>query len=336
MTELSEKQIDSLQRLVKELTGLPKETAWVEFKENRYDPEDIGQYISALSNAAALHQRAKAFMVWGIEDGTHSLVGTGFSPSDTKKGNEELENWLLHLLSPRIDFAFYSIEIDGKQIVILEIDRASQNPVSFSGIEYIRIGSYKKKLKEFPEKERALWRIFDTTPFEELFAAEDVSDTDILQLIDYPAYFDLLGIPLPDNRKGIFDRLQKEGIILSANNGAWHISNLGAVLFSKNIEKFKAIKRKAIRVIVYKDKTRCETIREQLGEKAYANGFEGLIQFVNSLLPRNEVLGSALRKEVSMYPEIAVRELVANALIHQDFHIKGTGPNTASSDKLTR
>lgn len=326
MTELTAKQIDSLQRLVKELISLPREAACVEFKTNWDDPDDIGQYISALSNAAALHQRAKAYMVWGIEDETHAIVGTSFSPAHAKNGNEELENWLLRLLSPRIDFAFYSIEMEGKCVVILEIDRASHNPVSFSGTEYIRIGSYKKKLKEFPEKERALWRVFDTTPFEELPAVEEASESDILQLIDYPAYFDLLGIPLPDNRKGIFDRLQKEDIIFSANHGTWHISNLGAVLFAKNIDLFKNIKRKAVRVIVYKDKTRRETIREQMGAKGYANGFEGLIQFVNSLLPRNEVLGAALRKEVPMYPEIAVRELVANAIIHQDFHVKGTGP----------
>lgn len=325
MDSLSEKQIDSLRRLLKELVGLPKETAWVEFKQNWDKPEDIGEYISALSNAAALHQRAKAYMVWGVADETHEITGTSFTPESEKKGNEELENWLLRLLSPRIDFTFNTLDVDGKYVVILEIDRAAHNPVSFSGAEYIRVGSYKKKLKEFPEKERALWRVFDTTPYEELRAAEDLSEGDILKLIDYPAYFDLIGIPLPDNRKGILDRLEKEDILLK-EGGTWHIKNLGGLLFAKNIEEFKSLKRKALRVILYKDKTRLETIREQVGGKGYASGFEGLIQFVNSMLPRNEVLGAALRKDVPMYPEIAVRELVANAIIHQDLHIRGTGP----------
>ena len=84
--------------------------------------------------------------------------------------------------------------------------------------------------------------------------------------------------------------------------------------------------RKAIRVIQYEGRGRLKTIREQDGHKGYASGFEGLIEFVNALLPRNEVIGKALRKEVPMYPEPAIRELVANALIHQDFSVTGTGP----------
>lgn len=60
--------------------------------------------------------------------------------------------------------------------------------------------------------------------------------------------------------------------------------------------------------------------------KGYAAGFEGLINFIDNLLPRNEEIGKALRKEVPVYPELAVRELVANAIIHQDFSIRGTGP----------
>lgn len=69
-----------------------------------------------------------------------------------------------------------------------------------------------------------------------------------------------------------------------------------------------------------------ETIREQQGSKGYANGFQGLIEYLMNLLPMNEVVGQALRENVPMFPELAVRELVANALIHQDFEMTGTGP----------
>ena len=63
-----------------------------------------------------------------------------------------------------------------------------------------------------------------------------------------------------------------------------------------------------------------------MGTKGYACGFEGLIGYVNGLLPANEVIEQALRKSVPMFPELAVRELVANALIHQDFFVRGAGP----------
>ncbi len=231
------------------------------------------------------------------------------------------------MLTPKINFCFYTLDIDGKSVVILDVSRASRHPVQFQGIEYIRVGSYKKKLKEFSEKERDLWRIFDETPFEEMIAAERVEENDVLKLIDYPAYFDLMALSLPENRQGIIERLQADGLITKCEAGGWNITNIGALLFAKNLSDFKYLKRKAMRIIVYKDNSRVETLREQEGtNKGYACGFEGLIEFVNNLLPRNEVINDALRKDVPMYPELAVRELVANALIHQDLFAKGTGP----------
>ncbi len=98
------------------------------------------------------------------------------------------------------------------------------------------------------------------------------------------------------------------------------------MLFAKDLTKFPTLWRKAIRVIVYKEKNRIHTEREQAGGKGYAIGFEGLLDWVNSQLPANEEIGKAFREEVRMYPEIAIRELAANMLIHQDFRIGGSGP----------
>ncbi len=312
--------------LLRELQALPNETEWVEFKRNKAEPEKIGEYISALSNSAALAEKAHAFMVWGIDNGTHEIVGTTFKPDLAKKGNEGLENWLLKLLTPRIHFHFYSIETNSTPVVILEITRASNKPVQFQGQEFIRVGSYKKKLKEFPELERRLWRIFDQKPFEEISATENISDEEVLRLLDYPAYFDLLGLNLPENRIGILERLKADDMIAPSDAGGWNISNMGAILFAKHLEDFRNLRRKAVRVIVYKSTNRLETVREQVGGRGYAAGFEGLIEYVNNLLPSNEVIEQAFRKNAPMYPELAVRELVANAIIHQDFFIRGTGP----------
>jgi len=102
--------------------------------------------------------------------------------------------------------------------------------------------------------------------------------------------------------------------------------NLGAILFAKKLGEFRSLRRKAVRVIAYRDNSRVETIREQEGAKGYASGFEGLIGYINSLLPSNEVIEQAFRRTVPMYPELAVRELVANALIHQDFFVTGSSP----------
>lgn len=254
------------------------------------------------------------------------MVGTGFDPHATRVGNEELESWLLRLLEPKIDFRFFTLDVDGSPVVLMEIARAARHPVRFSGQELIRVGSYKKNLKDFPEKERALWRIFDRMPFEDGIAVERATGDDVLHLLDYPAYFDLLERPLPANRDGILEALASERLIHASDAGGWDITNLGEVLFAKRLDAFGTLRRKAVRVIQYRGNGRTQTLREQEGAKGYACGFEGLIGYINGLLPANEIIEQALRKSVPMFPELAVRELVANALIHQDLFVTGAGP----------
>jgi predicted HTH transcriptional regulator len=89
-----------LQSQLDKLLRLDSETEWVEFKRNNEKPEEIGEYISAISNGAALHGKKSGYVVWGVESGTHKVVGTTFQPKRRKIGAEELENWLLRLLSP--------------------------------------------------------------------------------------------------------------------------------------------------------------------------------------------------------------------------------------------
>jgi predicted HTH transcriptional regulator len=321
-----DRSTEYLLSLLSELCKLPRETEWVEFKHNNDNPEEIGEYLSALANAASLAGKVHSYLVWGVANDTQEIIGTSFDPAKAKVGNEELESWLLRLLTPKINFRFYPFQAGSKPVVLLEIGAAFRHPVQFKGTEYIRVGSYKKKLKDFPEKERDLWRVFDRVPFEREIAAENVTTDEVLKLLDYPAYFDLLSLPLPEGREGILAALAADEMIAPGKGGKWNITNLGAVLFAKRLADFRPLRRKAVRVVLYKGEGRVETIREQEGAKGYATGFEGLIGFVTNLLPSNEVIGQALRKEVPMFPDLAIRELVANAIIHQDFHLTGTGP----------
>lgn len=140
------------QSLVRELIALPRETEWLELKHNKDDPTEIGEYLSALANSAALLGKAWAYVLWGIDDDSHTVLGTTFDPKGRKVGNEELESWLLRQLTPKIDFRFQTLMLDDQRIVLLEIGRAFRHPVQFSGQEYVRVGSYKKKLKDFPRR----------------------------------------------------------------------------------------------------------------------------------------------------------------------------------------
>lgn len=280
--------------------------------------------MSALANSAALAGKTKAYMVWGIDNDSHDIVGTAFKPDSAKKGNEELKSWLLRLSSPKINFHFHTLDFDGMAIVLLEMNAAFGHPVQFKGEEFIRVGSYKKKLKEYPEKERELWRVFDRSPFEKEIAAENVSTEEVLRLLHYPAYFDLIGLPLPENRSGILEALKSEEMIVESKSGNWDITNFGAVLFAKKPSDFRHLKRKAVRVVQYNGVSKFEAIREETSDQGYAVGYEGLIKTIMQLIPSHEVVEQAFRKKISMFPELSIRELVANAIIHQDFHCLGS------------
>lgn len=313
--------------IVDELRKLPVETEWVEFKHNNAEPEKIGRYISALSNSSALIGKTKGYLVWGIENFTHEVVGTSFAPTTFTVGNEVLENWLLRLLEPKVAFQFKEVAIEEKHVVVLAIDRAFRSPTRFKNEAYVRLGSVLKQLKDVGPKERELWRVLDETPFESMVATERVNSDRVLRLLDYPSYFNLLDLPLPIGRDGIISAFVNDGLILPSEAGGWDITNLAAALFAVDVAAFGAMGRKAMRVVEYRGNTRVETIKEQVGQRGYASGFAGLIGYINDRLPRRkEQIGQALRHQAPMYPELAVRELVANALIHQDFPMTGTGP----------
>jgi ATP-dependent DNA helicase RecG len=275
---MSDRPADYLVSLLRELCELPRETEWVEFKMKSAEPQAIGEHISALANSAALMGKAFAYLVWGVRDENHALIGTTFDPRAVRVGNEELESWLLRLLEPTIDFRFFTVVVDGTRVILLEIARAASRPVRFSGQEFIRVGTYKKKLKDFPEKERALWRIFDQVPFEDGVATERATANDVLRLSDYPAYFDLLERPLPANRDAILAALADDRLIRPCDAGGWNITNLGAILFAKRVDAFHALRRKAVRVIQYRGMGRTETLRECQGLRLRLRGADQLHQ----------------------------------------------------------
>ena len=314
-----------LDSLVTNLCRLPHETEWVEFKvDQASDPQTIGEYISALANGARLADKDAAYMLWGIADGTHAVVGTQFAPAGVKHGNEPLENWLRRGLMPRIDFCFHEVRIDGKRVVILETEAAKQEPVSFKRERYIRVGSVKKNLREHSEKERALWQILNTTAFEEGVARERVIGASVLELLDYAAYFRLLERPIPESNDAILYQLESNRLIAPCVAGDWNITNLGAVMFAKRVSDFR-LERKAMRIIQYRGQGRVNAVSEWTNTTGYGAGFANLIKYTTDLVS-TEVIGQGLRRTTTMVPELAVRELVANALVHQDFTVSGAGP----------
>lgn len=144
------------------LLNLPREQAVVEFKSNLLDAERIGAYLSGLANTAALQGRDRAWLVWGVEDGSHQVQGTAFDPFRQKIGNQSLQMWLQVMTQPRADFAFHELDYDGLRLVMLEIHPARGAPMAFQHVRYIRVDSHLVKLADYPSQEARLWAALGT------------------------------------------------------------------------------------------------------------------------------------------------------------------------------
>ncbi len=330
--------MDNLEVLVNRLCEYSSETNWFEFKHDNYEPDMIGADISALANGAAYSDKNYAYMIWGIDDTTHDIVGTHFDQYKLKVGNQEIESWLRNMLSKNAEFEFHSLHMkdktmNDKHVVVLIICRATGQTVQFKKVDYIRVGSYTVKLSEYPQMQAQLWDKIRNARFEEQFAKINLKLNEALNLIDYPLYFDTIGIIQPSDTNGASHYLLEEGIIVEQDNGLYAVTNMGAILFAKKLSDFPRIMRKAVRVIKYEGNNRVNILKENVDSRGYAIIFEGLMKYIEALIPTQEIIDGAIRRKVTAYPMLAIRESISNALIHQDFSVVGTGVTIEIFDK---
>jgi len=282
----------------------------LEFKEakNQFDNRKLYEYCVALANEGGGH------LLFGVSDAAPRLVVGTAAFNDPVAMAEKL----FGAVGFRVDIEAVA-HPDGRVLVF-------HIPPRPRGTAYHLDGKYLMRAGEalVPMSEDQLRRIFAEggPDWVEEPAMTDCDGEKVVQLLDTQSYFDLLHLPYPATREAVLERFASERLI-EQSGGAWTILNLGALLFAKKLESFDRLARKAPRVIVYEGTNKLKTKLDKPGLKGYAVGFQGLVEFINGLVPSNEVIEQALRREVKMFPEIAVRELVANALINQDFNESG-------------
>lgn len=312
--------------LIKVICALPHETSWVELKKDNYKPDMIGEDISALANSAVIADRSCSYMIWGIDDITHEVIGTNDDLQTIKIGNEELENWLRHQLSSNADFSVRMTDFEGKNVLIIEICKPLGLPVTFKKEEYIRVGSYTRKLRDLPTLKAQLWDKLRNTNFEMQYARQNLTLTEAFGLIDYSVYFNLRKLPIPSDNEGIAHFLLEEGILAIQDNGKYAITNLGGITLARQLSSFPRLERKALRLVQYENQNRMTMLKEIVIEKGYAVCMEEALTYIYTMTPTKEEIKGPYRETKFAYPPTAVREALANALIHQDFTITGAGP----------
>lgn len=290
---------------LEEWMRVPREGV-LEFKaaRNQYDREKVYGYSVAIANEGG------GKLILGVSDSLpRQVVG-----SNAFRNIGKITQQLFTKLPFQVDVEELP-HPDGRVVIFHIPARPIGTPYELDGKFLIRVGESlvpmsSDRLRQILDEGKPDW-------FSEE-AKNECSSDDVIQLLDVQSYFDLTKTSLPTTRDAILDRFEQESLILRKGE-FWAITNLGAILFAKNLEHFVSTSRKAPRVIVYPGVDKTDTARiDEFKKKGYAAGFESLIDFINGQIPTNPTILKILRDEKKMFPEIAIREVIANALIHQD------------------
>ena len=305
--------------LIDRLRALPTETEWFELKRNRYEPQQLGEYLSALANAACLSGQPRGYLVFGIDDAAHEVVGTDFDPYATKaKGNQDLLPWLAAGLRPNTGFEPHVVAHPDGRVVLFEIGPANGEPVGFYGSPYIRVGTSKTELGKHPEKARALWtRGSDWSA--EVCAAASPADLDPDAVAKAREQFVVKHPGQAATVTGWDDttflnkgRVLKQGAVTNAA-----LLLLGrpesATLLSPAVAKISWI---------LKDASNRELDYEHFGPPFLLAG-DRLLKRIRNLIVRALPSGTLFPQEIAQYDPWVIREALHNAVAHQDYRRHG-------------
>ena len=290
--------------------NVPSEHQRLEFKEAKvqFDNRKLYKYCVALANEGG------GYLILGVADKPpRQVVGTAAFNNPV-----EMAQKLFESVGFRVDIEAVA-HPDGRVLVFHIPSRPRGTAYHLDGAYLMRAGE-----ELVPMSEDQLRRIFAEggPDWLEEPARQGIDAQQAVDLLDTQTFFELLKLPYPTDRAGVVDRLMQERLVDATPDG-YTIRRLGALLLAKRFEDFPELSRKAPRIVVYAGINKLQTKLDQVGGKGYAVGFQDLVRFVMSQLPQNEVIEDALRKEVKLVPEVAIRELVANAIIHQDFAVGG-------------
>ncbi len=204
---------------------MPRETEWLEFKVDHFDPEEVGRYVSGLANSAILQGEPRAYLIFGVENKTHKIVGTKIKLKAEKKGGEPFENWLTRWLDPRLNLEFVSIDCEGLNVEMIAIDPTYHRPVRFMKEAFIRIDSVLKPLGEYPERERSLWLATSSFAFEQGIALHHLSEADIFEKFAVEDFLAMHGYQKFNKRTAI-DNLLKLGFIVDDKQRCYDATNM--------------------------------------------------------------------------------------------------------------
>lgn len=308
-----------LTALLDRLRAEPHESEWLEFKANRFEPQALGEYLSALANSACLLGKPRAYLVFGIADGSHAVVGTSFDPQAEKgNGNQLLPLWLSLGLHPNTGFEIHTFTYHGHRVVLFEIHPAFDQPVKFYGKDYIRDGSSKTELARYPEKQRQIWqrRVDWSAQVCERASLADLDPAAITKArAEYKAKFPAKAAEVDGWDDTTFLNKAKLAIQGALTNAALLLLGLP--------EATSLLSPAVARITWLLKNERNEDQDYEHFEPPFLLNVDKVLARIRNLTVRELPGGTLFPVEMSQYDPWVIREALHNCIAHQDYGLRG-------------
>ncbi len=287
--------------LLENLLAYNDEYEWLEFKENWFNKDEIGEFISAIANGAALNGKEFGFIVWGVNDKTKNVVGTTIN-FDKDIDNEPYKHYLARNLSPKISFETKETIYNGKRIVVLIIPQSKSIITTFKNVGYIRIGSSKEKLSKYPEWEMRL----SNTLINGFPTIVNIASPDYAQELTFEKLFMYYGA------KGISLRIDTFEKTLKLRNKDNKFNIMAYILSDQN--------EIPIRVSVFSgiDKTAPLYSVKEFGNTCILYSMDKILEYGDAIniIQADERNRISERKDIPLFDYEAYHEAILNAFIH--------------------
>lgn len=321
---------DDLRALLDRLRAEPHETEWLEFKATRLAPHELGEYISALANSACLASKPRGYLVFGVDDDSHDICGTSFRPrSEKAAGNQDLLIWLATQLQPNVDFEVREFPAKGKQVVLFGVGPAIDQPVRFRGRAFIRVGTSKTLLSNYPAKERAIWaRRVDWSA--QICKGATLSDLDPAAI---QAARDQYRVKHPDRAADLQEWNDTVFLNKAKVTVRGAVTNAAIILLGR--EESAALISPAVAKIswVLRDEDGIEIDYQHFGPP-FLLAVSRVQQRIRNLIVRALPSGSLFPAELTQYDDWVIREALHNCIAHQDYGLLGRINVVESPDRL--
>lgn len=298
---------------IKHLVSLTESTN-LEFKENYSD--DIIRTLSSFANG--FHDVPSGTVIIGI-DKNRKIVGfRGDIDFVQTKITDLCRTSCEPPISPKITIE----EVENKKVVVIEVQKSNKRPHRYKGICYIRLGSTTRQTT--PDEEHSIWDENITKKFDEnIFPDATIDDLNTALVLEYYRSTRSAEVFSTDERN-INSIIQGLGLA-NIDKGILRPTVAAILVFGKNPQKFFPLS--SVNAIRFRGNSLAD---QQLDRKEICGTLDSIIRGSVNFIRQYSSIGSIIsgdsikRLDITEYPLVAIREVIANAVTHRDYTDRGS------------